>query len=315
MISFNGRRLYFGWKSKPMFLRITLFFIFLMFFSLAQGQTTEYSGVVKLKRDKNPLPGVSVLLKGTRIGTQTDFDGNFTINVPDSIHVLSFSYLGVKPLEYRLKEKRFLEIFLKEDCTVCFFDAQQIGFFVQSGVLNNPVGGQFNLSSPFIFGRPTLKGGIGYQTNLKDNRFLNANINLEHLIVDCGFNLDISTSLRQLEFDNTFESTSHSIEAIIHTRGVMTHVGFGNIRYVDDSKLVNSNGPLIGVGTWTGPPFYATISAKTSIFNSISEYQGEIKRSFKGFSAFLKYYKVGDFNEISLGVGIEFTYHLKKREN
>jgi TonB-linked SusC/RagA family outer membrane protein len=45
-----------------------------------------------------PLPGVSVLVKGTKSGTQTDFDGKFTIKASAS-QVLVFSYIGMKTQE------------------------------------------------------------------------------------------------------------------------------------------------------------------------------------------------------------------------
>ena len=40
------------------------------------------------------LPGVSIKLKGTSIGSTTDLDGRFTINVPDKNSVLTFTYIG-----------------------------------------------------------------------------------------------------------------------------------------------------------------------------------------------------------------------------
>ncbi|MCL6462068.1 MAG: SusC/RagA family TonB-linked outer membrane protein, partial [Flavobacterium micromati] len=49
-----------------------------------------------------PLPGVSVLLKGTKSGTQTDFDGKFSIKATSS-QVLIFSYIGMKTQEVAAK--------------------------------------------------------------------------------------------------------------------------------------------------------------------------------------------------------------------
>jgi hypothetical protein len=40
------------------------------------------------------LPGVNVLIQGTTIGTTTDIDGNYTIDVPNNDAVLVFSYVG-----------------------------------------------------------------------------------------------------------------------------------------------------------------------------------------------------------------------------
>ena len=47
-----------------------------------------------------PLPGVSVLVKGTKTGTQTDFDGKFSIKVAPS-QTLVFSYIGMKTQEVK----------------------------------------------------------------------------------------------------------------------------------------------------------------------------------------------------------------------
>lgn len=73
-----------------------LTFILLCCFSgFAQQQTI--TGVVT--DDQNlPLPGASVLVKGTTNGTQTDFDGNYTINA-SSGETLVFSYVGMDPKE------------------------------------------------------------------------------------------------------------------------------------------------------------------------------------------------------------------------
>jgi len=49
-----------------------------------------------------PLPGVSVLVKGTSVGTTTDANGNFTISVPNANSILVFSSVGFNEQEYPL---------------------------------------------------------------------------------------------------------------------------------------------------------------------------------------------------------------------
>jgi hypothetical protein len=54
-------------------------------------------GIVKDKYES--LPGASIVLKGTKIGAVTDFDGNFSIKIPHKnlkSHILVISYLGFK---------------------------------------------------------------------------------------------------------------------------------------------------------------------------------------------------------------------------
>ncbi len=46
-----------------------------------------------------PLPGVTVMLKGTDVGTITDFDGNYKIDVPKGSWELVYSFIGFRPVE------------------------------------------------------------------------------------------------------------------------------------------------------------------------------------------------------------------------
>jgi len=71
-----------------------LFFVFLQF-TFAQekkitGTVTDRAGI--------PLPGVSVLVKGTQSGTQTDFDGKYSVKATSG-QTLIFSYVGMKTQE------------------------------------------------------------------------------------------------------------------------------------------------------------------------------------------------------------------------
>tara|TARA_B110000091_G_C13818400_1_gene479181 strand:+ start:2472 stop:4328 length:1857 start_codon:yes stop_codon:yes gene_type:complete len=72
----------------------------------------EVSGYVS---DGNgPLPGVSVIVKGTTIGTSTDFDGKYSIKVPKNRGQLQFRYLGFKTATRRIN-KSVLNVELEED--------------------------------------------------------------------------------------------------------------------------------------------------------------------------------------------------------
>ncbi|WP_431243093.1 carboxypeptidase-like regulatory domain-containing protein [Flavobacterium sp. P21] len=62
-----------------------------------------------------PLPGVSVLVKGTKSGTQTDFDGKFTIKASSS-QILVFSYIGMKTQEVAASSTS-LNVKLASNCT------------------------------------------------------------------------------------------------------------------------------------------------------------------------------------------------------
>jgi len=75
-------------------------------------QAQEVTGTVS---DANgPLPGASVVEKGTTNGTQTDFDGNFILEVGENA-TLMFSYIGYSTTEIVVGEQTILNVTLAED--------------------------------------------------------------------------------------------------------------------------------------------------------------------------------------------------------
>ncbi|WP_050700076.1 TonB-dependent receptor [Dysgonomonas sp. BGC7] len=62
-----------------------------------------------------PLPGVSVVIKGTTKGTMTDLDGNYTISVPNTKTILQFSFLGFIPQSVEVGTNSKIDVKLVED--------------------------------------------------------------------------------------------------------------------------------------------------------------------------------------------------------
>ncbi len=95
-------------------LKFLLFLCTLGLSSVAWAQTMVTGTVAD---DQNiPLPGATVIEKGTTNGTTTDFDGNFTINVPDGA-VLEFSYLGYTTKELPTNGQTTINVQLDPDAT------------------------------------------------------------------------------------------------------------------------------------------------------------------------------------------------------
>lgn len=77
-------------------------------------ETTEIIEGIILDEKGNPLPGVAVVVKGTTIGTMTDFDGKFSLNASSAENkVLEILYMGYK-MTYVLGQKT-MTIILEED--------------------------------------------------------------------------------------------------------------------------------------------------------------------------------------------------------
>lgn len=84
---------------------------FVIQFSFAQqksvtGNITDQDGL--------PLPGVSVVIKGTKRGTQTDFDGNYSINA-NTGEIVVYSYVGQKTVERTVGTSSVINIKMEED--------------------------------------------------------------------------------------------------------------------------------------------------------------------------------------------------------
>ena len=90
---------------------LTPFLVLCMSFSFGQektisGNVTDQTGL--------PLPGVSIIVVGTSNGTQTDFDGNYSISASTG-QVLRFSYIGQKTVERTIGASTTINIQMEED--------------------------------------------------------------------------------------------------------------------------------------------------------------------------------------------------------
>ena len=93
---------------------LTLLLAFVVQFTFAQEKTI--SGTVS-DNAGIPLPGVNIIVKGTTTGTQTDFDGNYSINASVG-EVLTYSYLGFVTVEQTVGTANTINVTMQEDAQV-----------------------------------------------------------------------------------------------------------------------------------------------------------------------------------------------------
>ena len=100
----------------------TLWFskIIMLYFSLLSfnifGQSSLITGTVT-DEQSNPLPGASIVVKGTTSGAQTDFDGNYSIDAQEG-DTLLFSYLGFNSKEIIITEIDRIDVILSENAAM-----------------------------------------------------------------------------------------------------------------------------------------------------------------------------------------------------
>lgn len=78
-------------------------------------QNKTISGTVVSAEDNMGIPGVNVIVKGTATGAVTDFDGNYSINVPSNSATLVFSYIGYISQEVNVGSNSTINVTLESD--------------------------------------------------------------------------------------------------------------------------------------------------------------------------------------------------------
>ena len=90
-----------------------LLFCLILGIGVAAAQTTKITGSVISADDNEPIIGASIVVKGTMVGTVTDFNGAFSLDVPSSAKTLVVSYVGMESQEVSVSS--VVNIRLKSD--------------------------------------------------------------------------------------------------------------------------------------------------------------------------------------------------------
>lgn len=80
-----------------------------------QAQSVQITGMVTSSEDGQPLPGVSIVVKGTTIGAVTNLDGYYVLAVPEEATTLIFSFIGMIPQELAIEGREVIDVVLEPD--------------------------------------------------------------------------------------------------------------------------------------------------------------------------------------------------------
>lgn len=90
--------------------------LLLSFFALSlSAQQIKLTGNAVAASDKQPMIGLTVLVKGTTNGTVTDLDGNFTLNNVSKDATLVFSMIGFKTQEIKVNGRTLINVVMHDD--------------------------------------------------------------------------------------------------------------------------------------------------------------------------------------------------------
>ncbi|WP_044238078.1 SusC/RagA family TonB-linked outer membrane protein [Flexithrix dorotheae] len=110
----------------------------------------KISGKITSDEDGEPLPGVSILVKGTTNGTTSDLDGNYSLMVPEGSS-LQFSYIGYNTQEIVVGNQTEINIVLEQDLEQ-LDEVVVVGYGTQKKV--NVIGSVSQIDSKDIENRP-----------------------------------------------------------------------------------------------------------------------------------------------------------------
>ncbi|MEO0333406.1 MAG: carboxypeptidase-like regulatory domain-containing protein, partial [Bacteroidota bacterium] len=119
----------------------------------------QISGVV-VDEENNPLPGATVLVKGTTVGTITDMNGTYNISAPDDATTLIFSFVGYLQEEVPINNQSRINVTLLPDVQ-SLSEVVVVGFGTQKKV--NLTGAVDVVDSERLTNRPIVSTGEGLQ--------------------------------------------------------------------------------------------------------------------------------------------------------
>ncbi|MBC8046763.1 MAG: SusC/RagA family TonB-linked outer membrane protein [Fimbriimonadaceae bacterium] len=96
-------------------LAAVIFITSLCFVGLTYGQNMTISGTVSSSLDNESLPGATIVVKGTTIGTVTDIDGKYMLSVPQGSTTLEYSFVGYKAKTESINGRILINVSLDED--------------------------------------------------------------------------------------------------------------------------------------------------------------------------------------------------------
>jgi TonB-linked SusC/RagA family outer membrane protein len=96
------------------FFKAILSFTFFLLFQYINAQNVFISGKLTNFEDGAPIPGVSIIVKGTSVGTITNTEGNYQLKIPLNSQILVFSFVGMKTQEIPISSNT-INVSLKTD--------------------------------------------------------------------------------------------------------------------------------------------------------------------------------------------------------
>lgn len=278
----------------------------LFFCSLVFGQQTITGKVVDLADE--PLFGVTITEQGTSNQVQSDYNGDFTIRIETSgativISSTPFETIYFKTFPNKNNYGKFILI-QQLDCYLPMRSHFVLTKYI--GISNNPYGFDLaiwdNLNQ--LKNTTRINAELQYQTDLNSNYFFRASAQLYQIDLGPNYSLNLKGSFEKIEFQNSFMPSIYGLESTINHNNFGAIAGGKIMRLNGTSFLAPTLGLIYGDYLWTG----FSAAASVSFFKGDTQFNGRITKDFNRISTFINYYKLQDFDELSIGLGYRIYY-------
>lgn len=234
---------------------ITLAMMFVVHLVSAQRTVT---GVVSDAESGDPLLGASILVKGTSTGTVTDFDGSYTLEIPDAATTLIFSYTGYGTQEVEIGDQSSINVTLSagtelEEVVVTGYGTQKAKEVTGSiahvgaedfnnGNINNATQLLQGKVGGLVIARPGANPNQGFNIRLRGLSTVGAST--EPLIVIDGVLGGDLNSVEPQDIESIDVLKDGSAAAIYGTRGASGVILITTKRGQAGQSTVNYNGQM-----------------------------------------------------------------------
>lgn len=127
---------------------------FVVITPLEMLQNAKVSGVITDATTGNPLPGVNIIIEGTTVGTVTDIDGKYSIEIPSPNAVLVYTFIGYNIEKNQVGNRTTIDLTMVPDIT-SLQEIVVVGYGTQKKV--NLTGSVANVSSGDIENKPITR--------------------------------------------------------------------------------------------------------------------------------------------------------------
>ena len=278
--------------------------LFLIGISWAYAQEKTITGTVT-DQENYPLPGVNIVIKNTTTGIQTDFDGNYSIQVSEG-QILVFSYLGQKTVEITVGSTNVIDIQMEESAQALqevvvtaqgiVREKRSLGYAVTTvesdAVESRPEADIGRVLSGKVAGvNITSNNGLsGSGTNIIIRGYSSATQSNQPLFIVDGVPFDSGTNAQTDYLDGNTESSRfldidpNTIESVSVLKGLSATVLYGNRGRNGVILITTKNASSGAAGS------KSEISISQSIFTStaiLPKYQNNYGGGFhQGFGYF-----------------------------